>query len=320
MKKIILIWLVAILVGGISICCTNKDDRCEKQSQEKLIVEAQDAFIRDFHLAVDTRSIADNEHKHKHYSLADTDFTPLWESSFISEDNDNVYIDVPVLAMTLCFSSIDGGTTMLPMAQKLLFIKNKQTNIIESNLLTLSFDEECQNRYGCTSSIFRYNGDISNFSGLAILTNLEGRFISITKYVNGVVQSIIRSSNKSDLACCVGENFALYLTASNGTRAYGNWVYESVCDDCGLYPCMCFGIGLGEWICEKCGSYHCMCESGGDGAGYDSQVGSKCEYCGAVCNNSCSAYCPTCHNLKSQCQNHYCSRCGMINAQCICNK
>lgn len=333
-----------LLVLSAVAMCTSCSERAELYGDgEKTaafdVSLARDAFMRDYGAAVHTRS--EDGHGHRHYTLADTEFTPLWDRAVASENEHILSLDVPVYAVTACFGSDNGGEDMYMATQKLVFIQRKTDGEIFSYLLTLCPDERCRNRCSDIGRIYVHAGDKSRFSGVAIYTDLAGNLVSVHRYSQGVVASeayvvntrAAETGDDSGVGSVLGVTH-IYLSSTPLTRGGGGGAtFEGLCENCMLYPCYCSDLGIGEYMCQTCRNFYCTCnpcpkcgsiscggcmDGGGSGSNWTS--GQKCDYCGYDCGNSCSAYCSICGVLKSGCTKHNCSGCGYPNSSCICNK
>ena len=338
------IFVRGVFFAALLMCfgCSEQTDitpKIEKENQFS-IKQAKEAFVRDYTAAVEAKETTTRAHKHIHYTLADTDYTPLWDKAVSSENDHIVSIDVPIYSTAAAFVSNGNGENMRMTTQKLVFIQNKESKETYSYLLTLCPDEECANKYADLNKVFIHAGDKSQFSGVAIYTDLEGGLVAMAQYVLGkeykytyvgavnVADDIKSAKIESILA-----DYTLYLSTMPITRGGADYIYENLCADCLLYPCHCSDLGIGDYMCQSCNNFYCTCnpcpkcgsisctgcETDG-GSGDMWETGETCEYCGYDCNHSCNAYCAICEVLKNECTSHYCSECGQINSDCECKE
>ena len=189
MKQIYLFVLLVAMAVALNTSCSEQADFPKLEDTEitaKFDVKlAKEAFVRDYTAAVEARGETTRAQNQIYYTLADTDYTPLWDKAKNTE-NDHVWsIDVPLYSVSGAFASDTDGENMRMATQKLVFTKSKKDNNVYSYLLTLCPDVACAEKYSNLNDVFTHLGDCSKFSGLAIYTSLAGELVAVGKYVNG---------------------------------------------------------------------------------------------------------------------------------------
>lgn len=300
-----------LLVLSAVAMCTSCSERAELYGDgEKTaafdVSLARDAFMRDYGAAVHTRS--EDGRGHRHYTLADTEFTPLWDRAVASENEHILSLDVPVYAVTACFGSDNGGEDMYMATQKLVFIQRKTDGEIFSYLLTLCPDERCRNRCSDIGRIYVHAGDKSRFSGVAIYTDLAGNLVSVHRYSQGVVASeayvvntrAAETGDDSGVGSVLGVTH-IYLSSTPLTRGGGGGAtFEGLCEECMTYPCVCDN-DMNRY-CVWCGMYKpcgCMID-----------ICYKCMVHPCICNYELDKVCDKCGNFVCTC--NPCPRCGSL--------
>ena len=359
MKQIYLFVLLVAMAVALNTSCTEQTDfpRIEDASTTaKLDVKlAKEAFVRDYTAAVEAKTTVTRAQGHIYYTLADTDYTPLWDKAKNTENEHVLSIDVPLYSVSGAFVSDTIGENMRMATQKLIVIQSKKSGDTFSYLLTLCPDVACAEKYSDLNDVFTHLGDCSKFSGLAIYTSLAGELVAVGKYVNGTETGYVYVGNPEadqhalhHKAEHLMEGMKFYLSSGpvEMTRGggEGDILYEDLCGYCMKNPCECFSercIQCGSLIhlcvcgsfCEECGKAVCVCnsnicpkcgmpgcrdcESDDDGK-QEEHISEVCTYCYTRCGGTCIVYCSTCHYLKSVCDDHYCEECGKINTECEC--
>ena len=349
LRKFILAVLLLMCYG-----CSERTEITPKIEKENLfsIKQAKEAFVRDYTAAVEARIETTRAIEHIYYTLADTDYTPLWDKAKNTENDHVLSIDVPLYSVSGAFASDTDGENMRMATQKLIVIQSKKSGDTFSYLLTLCPDVACAEKYSDLNDVFTHLGDCSKFSGLAIYTSLAGELVAVDKFVNGVETGYVYVGNPEADQHALhhqaehlmeGMKFYLSSTPVEMTRGGGGGAgtgYEDLCADCLKNPCECIdGICKEcgrfihlcfckyEIICPKCENSVCTCEicsicktPGCSGCEEDVDGGDDeiCDHCNRKCNQTCEVYCPECQRLKSQCDMHYCKTCGNTYANCTC--
>ena len=349
LRRVILAFLLLMCFG-----CSEITDVMPKIEQETKfdVALAKEAFVRDYTAAVEAKTTVTRAQGHIYYTLADTDYTPLWDKATTAENEHVLSIDVPLYSVSGAFASDTDGENMRMATQKLVFTKSKKDNNVYSYLLTLCPDVACAEKYADLSNVFTHLGDCSKFSGLAIYTSLAGELVAVGKYANGTETGYVYVGNPAadqhalhHQAEHLMESVKFYLSSGpvEMTRGGGGGttIYEDLCADCLKNPCECIdGICKEcgrfihlcfckyEIICPKCENSVCTCEicsicktPGCSGCEEDVDGGDDeiCDHCNRKCNQTCEVYCPECQSLKSQCDMHYCKTCGNAYANCTCS-
>lgn len=306
------IFVRGVFFAALLMCfgCSEQTDitpKIEKENQFS-IKQAKEVFVRDYTAAVEAKEITTRAHKHIHYTLADTDYTPLWDKAVSSENDHIVSIDVPIYSTAAAFVSNGNGENMRMATQKLVFIQNKESKETYSYLLTLCPDEECANKYADLNKVFIHAGDKSQFSGVAIYTDLEGKLVAIDRYQQGVSlkyvyvgNSEVSEETRRVNVESVMNGYRPYLSAVPITRGGYDTTYEELCMYCLQNPCSCpreddglcwqcrMPIEECECVidfCHECGHYPCTCRI----------EETECPNCGnyyCTCN-----VCPKCGGLS----------------------
>ena len=293
LRRVILAFLLLMCFG-----CSEITDVMPKIEQETKfdVALAKEAFVRDYTAAVEAKTTVTRAQGHIYYTLADTDYTPLWDKATTAENEHVWSIDVPLYSVSGAFVSDTDGENMRMATQKLVFTKSKKDNHVYSYLLTLCPDVACAEKYADLSPIFTHLGDCSKFSGLAIYTSLAGELVAVNKFVNGVEAGYVYIGNPEADQHAVRhqaehlmEYMKFYLSSGPVEMTRGgieDLVHEMLCRKCLKYPCECPSenercIWCGKEIPE--GAKKCEC-------GYDPS--NECE----VCNNqTCTCEpCPKC--------------------------
>ena len=358
MKQIYLFVLLVAMAVALNTSCSEQADFPKLEDTEitaKFDVKlAKEAFVRDYTAAVEARSETTRAQSQIYYTLADTDYTPLWDKATTAENEHVWSIDVPLYSVSGAFASDTDGENMRMATQKLVFTKSKKDNNVYSYLLTLCPDVACAEKYADLSNVFTHLGDCSKFSGLAIYTSLAGELVAVDKFVNGVETGYVYVGNPEadqhalhHQAEHLMEGMKFYLSSGpvEMTRGggEGDTIYEElcrycmknpcecdveICDKCGRFIHLCFCDY--ELVCPDCGNSVCTCSKcdkcgmpdcggcEGDNGGQEDNNSEVCTYCHTRCNRTCIVYCSTCKYLKVVCDDHYCEECGKINTECEC--
>ena len=326
MKKIYLFVLLVAMAVALNTSCTEQTDfpRIEDASSTaKLDVkQAKEVFVRDYTAAVEARSETTRAQGHIYYTLADTDYTPLWDKATTAENEHVLSIDVPLYSVSGAFASDTDGENMRMATQKLVFTKSKKDNNVYSYLLTLCPDVACAEKYSDLNDVFTHLGDCSKFSGLAIYTSLAGELVAVGKYVNGTETGYVYVGNPEadqhalhHQAEHLMEYMKFYLSSGpvEMTRGggEGETIYEDLCGICLKNPCECMHY------CDVCGRF----SSESDPCNCDLED-AFCPNChqwipwkGAPCLCDYELICPDCNksvcicNLCKICKTPGCSGC-----------
>ena len=415
MKQIYLFVLLVAMAVALNTSCSEQADFPKLEDTEitaKFDVKlAKEAFVRDYTAAVEARSETTRAQSQIYYTLADTDYTPLWDKAKNTENDHVLSIDVPLYSVSGAFVSDTDGENMRMATQKLIVIQSKKSGDTFSYLLTLCPDVACAEKYADLSNVFTHLGDCSKFSGLAIYTSLAGELVAVDKFVNGVETGYVYVGNPEadqhalhHQAEHLMEYMKFYLSSTpvEMTRGggEGDTIYEDLCAYCLQTPCKCayyeichtcgrykapegivdYGacqcgneeVGkekMCEWCnrpradcicieepdidfcddchqptnacicdffdgegdaCNICGQVVCVCPNGGNACpicgditcngdcGHNPSDPVICEYCDRKCEGTCEAYCPICHRLKRDCDEHKCVSCNEFYYQCVC--
>ena len=352
------IFIRGVLFAALLVCfgCSEQTDITPNIEAKKSldVKQAKEAFVRDYTAAVEARSETTRAQGHIYYTLADTDYTPLWDKATTAENEHVWSIDVPLYSVSGAFVSDTLGENMRMATQKLIVIQSKKSGDTFSYLLTLCPDVACAEKYSNLNDVFTHLGDCSKFSGLAIYTSLAGELVAVNKFVNGTEAGYVYVGNPEadqhalhHQAEHLMEGMKFYLSSGpvEMTRGGSEWdtIYENLCRYCLQNPCICFvdvcpncgsfanSCSCGFFcpkcermvcicngnICPKCGELGCR-DCGGDDGKQEGNPSGVCGYCYTNCYNTCIAYCSTCHHPKSVCDDHYCEECGKINTECEC--
>ncbi len=324
------IFVRGVFFAALLMCfgCSEQTDitpKIEKENQFS-IKQAKEVFVRDCTAAVEAKEMTTRAHKHIHYTLADTDYTPLWDKAVSSENDHIVSIDVPIYSTAAAFVSNGNGENMRMATQKLVFIQNKESKETYSYLLTLCPDEECANKYADLNKVFIHAGDKSQFSGVAIYTDLEGKLVAIDRYQQGVSlkyvyvgNSEVSEETRRVNVESVMNGYRPYLSAAPITRGGYDTTYEELCAECFSNPCVCPNSDYYDNYCMWCGSWISF---GSNTCSVCNAELSGCEKCGlpksaCVCNsdnNNFEETCPNCGNHSCICD-QACPNCGQTTCE-----
>lgn len=327
-----------VLFAALLVCfgCSEITDVMPKIEQETKfdVALAKEAFVRDYTAAVEARSETTRAQGHIYYTLADTDYTPLWDKAKNTENEHVLSIDVPLYSVSGAFASDTLGENMRMATQKLIVIQSKKSGDTFSYLLTLCPDVACAEKYSDLNDVFTHLGDCSKFSGLAIYTSLAGELVAVDKFVNGVETGYVYVGNPEADQHALhhqaehlmeGMKFYLSSTPITVTRGGGEGDpgYENLCRKCLSDPCICMTDSI-EW-CPWCGKPYeydvifgkCECKNLEDRfcdkCGQRIPKGGECD-----CSNDPSMECPTCH--KQFCTCNPCPLCGNITCNGDCGR
>ena len=320
LRKFILAVLLLMCYG-----CSERTEITPKIEKENLfsIKQAKEAFVRDYTAAVEARSETTRALEHIYYTLADTDYTPLWDKAKNTENDHVLSIDVPLYSVSGAFVSDTIGENMRMATQKLIVIQSKKSGDTFSYLLTLCPDVACAEKYSNLNDVFTHLGDCSKFSGLAIYTSLAGELVAVDKFVNGVETGYVYVGNPEadqhalhHQAEHLMEYMKFYLSSGpvEMTRGGGEGAgtgYEDLCGYCMKNPCECFDPNKCQW-CQKpkegSGKDVCMCDY------YD-----LCDDCGrpiAQEGDAGGAFCQCGEEVPGE--EKLCEWCNRPRAECIC--
>ena len=270
---------IAILLFMCFGCSEQTDITPNIEAKKTLDVkQAKEAFVRDYTAAVEARSETTRAIEHIYYTLADTDYTPLWDKAKNTENEHVLSIDVPLYSVSGAFASDTDGENMRMATQKLIVIQSKKSGDTFSYLLTLCPDVACAEKYSDLNDVFTHLGDCSKFSGLAIYTSLAGELVAVGKYVNGTETGYVYVGNPETdhhalhhQAEHLMEGMKYYLSSTpvEMTRGGGGGTaYENLCADCLKNPCECDIFTVDRcWACGKPIIEHAIygkCECYGD--------------------------------------------------------
>lgn len=305
MKKILL--FSSILLSLIAQSCSKST---EDLTVSRLnIEEAQAAFVNSFNNALTTKSADET-----YYSLAGGDYTPVWD---MAKSNENEYIwslEVPII------SDIDivlknNETNQITLAdRRLLFIKNKQTQVVGSFILvsTTTYTKS-------TNSNFEHLADNSSYSGYVLYSTLGGDFVALSKYNNGVETASVNDwdlKNSHNQECipenCTENNHSDAIDEIMGSNEFGimprgngsGQYYEGFCIFCGAPEPFCWC-----YICPNCKLEDCICGDACD----------KCDSFPCICNDHICMICGE-YQSKCVCGRVLCHECGNYVEDCTCEK
>ena len=338
MKQIYLFVLLVAMAVALNTSCSEQADFPKLEDTEitaKFDVKlAKEAFVRDYTAAVEARSETTRAQSQIYYTLADTDYTPLWDKAKNTENDHVLSIDVPLYSVSGAFVSDTDGENMRMATQKLIVIQSKKSGDTFSYLLTLCPDVACAEKYSDLNDVFTHLGDCSKFSGLAIYTDLAGELVAVNKFVNGTEAGYVYVGNPEadqhalhHQAEHLMEGMKFYLSSGpvEMTRGggEGNTIYENLCEKCLSDPCTC------ESICPKCNKF--LNPTGSDDSNLcqcDNEKG-QCEWCGrpraeCICIEEPDIdFCDDCHFPKDACicdffegEGDPCNFCGKVVCEC----
>ncbi|MBR5135997.1 MAG: hypothetical protein IKU92_03010 [Rikenellaceae bacterium] len=331
MKQIYLFVLLVAMAVALNTSCSEQADFPKLEDTEitaKFDVKlAKEAFVRDYTAAVEARSETTRAQSQIYYTLADTDYTPLWDKAKNTENDHVLSIDVPLYSVSGAFASDTDGENMRMATQKLVFTKSKKDNKVYSYLLTLCPDVACAEKYSDLNDVFTHLGDCSKFSGLAIYTSLAGELVAVNKFVNGSETGYVYVGNPEadqhalhHQAEHLMEGMKFYLSSGpvEMTRGGGGGAgtgYEDLCADCLKNPCECDIFTVDRcWACGKPIIEHAIygkCECYGD---FD-----ICPTCGRAKpqeGESGGAFCQCGEEVPGE--EKMCEWCNMPRTECIC--
>lgn len=315
-----------VFFAALLMCfgCSEITDVMPKIEQETKfdVALAKEAFVRDYTAAVEARSETTRAQSQIYYTLADTDYTPLWDKATTAENEHVWSIDVPLYSVSGAFASDTDGENMRMATQKLVFTKSKKDNNVYSYLLTLCPDVACAEKYSDLNDVFTHLGDCSKFSGLAIYTSLAGELVAVDKFVNGVETGYVYVGNPEadqhalhHQAEHLMEGMKFYLSSGpvEMTRGGGmDFIHEMLCGWCLKYPCEC----PDREYCGECGRP--IAKGGEYGIIYCECTNRtfRCMWCGQElpegkecnCQEEPFKECPDCHNFTCTC--NPCPHCG----------
>ena len=276
------IFIRGVLFAALLVCfgCSEQTDITPNIEAKKSldVKQAKEAFVRDYTAAVEARRETTRAQGHIYYTLADTDYTPLWDKAKNTENDHVLSIDVPLYSVSGAFVSDTIGENMRMATQKLIVIQSKKSGDTFSYLLTLCPDVACAEKYSDLNDVFTHLGDCSKFSGLAIYTSLAGELVAVNKFVNGTEAGYVYVGNPEEdqhtlhhQAEHLMESMKFYLSSGPVTVTRGGGAgtaYEDLCADCLKNPCECDIFTVDRcWACGKPIIEHAIygkCECYGD--------------------------------------------------------
>lgn len=299
MKQIYLFVLLVAMAVALNTSCSEQADFPKLEDTEitaKFDVKlAKEAFVRDYTAAVEARSETTRAQSQIYYTLADTDYTPLWDKAKNTENEHVLSIDVPLYSVSGAFVSDTDGENMRMATQKLIVIQSKKSGDTFSYLLTLCPDVACAEKYSDLNDVFTHLGDCSKFSGLAIYTDLAGELVAVGKYVNGTETGYVYVGNPEadqhalhHKAEHLMEGMKFYLSSGpvEMTRGGGmDFIHEMLCRNCLSYPCLCQYedfercpmCGKPKWeehpVHGKCECYYDICPTCGRAIAQEGESG-----------------------------------------------
>lgn len=317
-----------VLFAALLVCfgCSEQTDITPNIEAKKSldVKQAKEAFVRDYTAAVEARSETTRAIEHIYYTLADTDYTPLWDKAKNTENDHVLSIDVPLYSVSGAFASDTDSENMRMATQKLIVIQSKKSGDTFSYLLTLCPDVACAEKYSDLNDVFTHLGDCSKFSGLAIYTSLAGELVAVDKFVNGVETGYVYVGNPETdqhalhhQAEHLMEGMKFYLSSGpvEMTRGggEGDTIYEDLCRYCMKNPCECnycttcgrhkAPAGVVDYgacqcaeeypdICEICGKSRTECKCNTDvticdKCGQRKPENGKCFFCEAFPEKTC---------------------------------
>ena len=349
MKKIYLFVLLVAMAVALNTSCTEQTDfpRIEDASTTaKLDVKlAKEAFVRDYTAAVEAKTTVTRAQGHIYYTLADTDYTPLWDKAKNTENEHVLSIDVPLYSVSGAFVSDTDGENMRMATQKLIVIQSKKSGDTFSYLLTLCPDVACAEKYSNLNDVFTHLGDCSKFSGLAIYTSLAGELVAVNKFVNGTEAGYVYVGNPEadqhalhHKAEHLMEYMKFYLSSGpvEMTRGGGtDYIHEMLCKNCLSYPCLCEYedfercpmCGKPKWeehpVHGKCECYYDICGTCGRAIAKDGETGGAFCQCGEEVPGE-EKMCEWCNRPRAECicvekpDTDFCDDCGNPMKSCTC--
>ena len=324
MKQIYLFVLLVAMAVALNTSCSEQADFPKLEDTEitaKFDVKlAKEAFVRDYTAAVEARSETTRAQNQIYYTLADTDYTPLWDKAKNTENEHVLSIDVPLYSVSGAFVSDTDGENMRMATQKLIVIQSKKSGDTFSYLLTLCPDVACAEKYADLNDVFTHLGDCSKFSGLAIYTSLAGELVAVNKFVNGTETGYVYVGNPEanqhalhHKAEHLMEGMKFYLSSGpvEMTRGGGGDIgYENLCRKCFSNPCTC------ESICPKCNKFLNPTGSDDPNLCQCDKKTQRCIWCGkevlegeeCKCGYNPTEVCSKCNNMTCTCTP--CPKCG----------
>jgi hypothetical protein len=192
-------------------------------------------------------------------SLFPQDYTPQWDKSVQSENEKIWSIEAPIISSTKLSTSHlrEKKQWKAAITQKVVIIKNKETQNMEMFVLSLIPDEYCFTKYKHhRGRLYTHAGDKREFSGTAVYTLWEGSNILIREYKNKDVTTKYRHNREKpfdeqfassqDIISRTGD---LVLMSDGAIDLEGVTVigYPSVCQTCGNWMIFCMCAGGGSW-------------------------------------------------------------------------
>ncbi len=215
--------------------------------------------------------IVENDHK----VIVPDDYTPIWDNATQYNTQDQWFCEIPILSSQKLWAERHDhkGTYHTRIDQKLVVIKNKDSNVSSLYIMTIIPDRKYIGR--SISNIYNI-ADSKNFSGLILFSSLKQQLIKIAKYEDGayctgayMYDNSINYQQKADLInfLLLGTTIMAYDEITRGgddvTMVYENGEWVVRCNYCNGSGCSHCIVYVEPERCEKCGeiSNNCICNS-----------------------------------------------------------
>lgn len=273
---ILLFYIIALTTVG----CRN-DINLNNSDLRKIGITKQDAqtfFQNKFSSIVTRGSICESDHK----LLVPEDYTPIWENTQISENNDQWICETPILSSQGVWAHRHDnmGEYNIRTTQKLVIIKSKADSSMSAYIMTIVPDRKYVGRN--INDIYTHSS-AKKFSGVVLYSSLTRQLVRISSYNEGkycigvYMNENIPLNERVSIRdfIMLGTDLMEYDAATRGggaTMVYENGEWIVYCPYCRGAGCSECSVYVEPERCEKCGEYLNMCQcdkndGGSDGAG-----------------------------------------------------
>lgn len=231
--------VMAILI--ITVNCTDEElvkspSLSQTDMKDFTLQEAKDFFEKKMMQGSTNTRIGGKMSK---TSLSPQDFTPKWDNVVGSAQRNLAGYDISIKTNTryqVTSYDFKGGVarvSVVPVSQKLIIVKDVETEALGQYILTLIPTKDCYVKHKKNiCDLFVNCSDKARFSGVAIYTNpLNGRLVRVNRYIDGVkMQGVFIPGDMETLGLRVkvlrsileGMTFRRMAVA---TTRFGEWDY-----------------------------------------------------------------------------------------------
>ncbi|NDV81879.1 hypothetical protein [Bacteroides sp. 51] len=199
-------------------------------SETDLSVEEAQAFFEDEVMKAATRSQGKSmDYYASQFMLPLGDIVPYWKDKTVSSTRNLSSVDVPIASSysyrVLQTDPVTGKSRRVKCYHKLVVVKNAKTEKMGNYIVFfIATNQYSKSNRGIISDWFNNDGNMGDFSGLKIYTNLEGRIVRVNKYVNGQKTNGVYLGGKMDKNAYIRKitivrNAMKYMKFQQGTKS-----------------------------------------------------------------------------------------------------